>query len=441
MAVLQTGFPEVPGTFVAIELLTGGALWRGVDSAWRVMFWDRSSLDTDLTQDGFPTLEEARAWAECEFNIRRDDWIESERIGSSKSIAEIVDLLFARRLTCDEAAAVACLAYNYVFLDERGLVIFPGDESCCTSFNVVADVLDQLPWEHGECSLFATNSQNHYGFVSDVVYNQAIVEASEEFRLLMAAFTATPTVRTCMPENFQERSGFDRFLSGYLWQNLKGPADTHVIPARTDSAGDDRLLYLTSGSPSHIVLEVGQYDAELRYYRSSSDGVLQAAARRFASGPIVPLPLDTAVREEFAAHIEAYLQWRRSQPASTSVRVYHEAEGAGPAADVVTCVRCESRVAAVSAHVLPVHTFDEAGEGGYAALPACDRCWRDVLDNTVARVEALDEDSPDVFQLAALFRRYNVFIYEQMSGADSHVVKRVLLGMLREIDQERVRLE
>jgi hypothetical protein len=32
-------------------------------------------------------------------------------------------------------------------------------------------------------------------------------------------------------------------------------------------------------------------------------------------------------------------------------------------------------------------------------------------------------------------------LYEQMSGADSRVVKRVLPGMRREIDQEHVRLE
>ena len=404
---LQTTFDEHPGLLVVAGNY-GDTFTDSHRKNWYVKLWDWNTPHNDYP-DRLDSRDAAKTWAEREFLIDPAAWEECDAIGSADTIADVVKRIYPRRLTCAEAAGVAHLAYAYEFIDRRGRPIWPGEERCITSFNVIADVMDALDWDRGPCPLFATDARNSYGFVADADASAEVIESSPEFRAMWSAFIAAadvsewgltqvrPAVRPVqIPDggilSAAARSLFDgERYSGYETGAIGNAFGImhrgHVlfIDAGCNISlnaqwTDVRTIQVTAHDAEvHVMLHRSLPDGSRRSYLTSLDGTLRKALiRREEQEPLVELTID-AERERFAAEVEA---WAATPPAARA------------------------------AHALP------------AAEPGDD------IEGVIARV-AHEDASLD--EAIAFLKSRHIVVAEALNNAPPHVVRRVVLSALEKM--------
>ena len=322
---LQAPIARFPGVAIAIS--------SEEDKPWQIAVWQYDSADTELRYE-FDTVDAACAFAAREFHLALDDWMQCESCGSPLAIVDAVRHAYRRRLTRAEAAAVACLSYNYQCLDERGLFIWPSHGRYVTSYRVVAyDVLDTLDWDRGG---------DPFGSVSYDFAMMAIegdLENTPEFRELWAAFTRTAHVSSWRRFDPDLRlpaltiSGDGRFAalaraasedpplhhnwqSGAVARALGLRERERLIAVRRlwrDSSTAD-VARLDDGL--HLIL-TGRQDEATDFYLTSTEGELLGAARRADdTAPLETLSRDNA-RRGFEHETEQWLRWLDESGAET----------------------------------------------------------------------------------------------------------------------------
>jgi len=377
---------------------------------WYVKIWDWNTPHQEYPNT-FDSRDAAKSWAEREFLIDPASWEERDAIGSDDTIADVVKRLYARPLTCEEAAAVAHLAYAFEFVDRRGRPIWPGEEQCITSFNVIADVMDALDWDRGTCRLFPTDARNSYGFVADTQHFADAVELSPEFQALWLAFIVEadaaqwglmqvrPAPRGVrIPDSGEVLSSVARALcdgggspdyqTGAMGNAFGITHRSHVLFIDADTNislneqwTDVRTMQVAVHDDSvHVMLHRRLPDGTCRSYLTSLDGVLRKALfRSDERAPLVELIPDDE-RARFASEVEAWLAW--SPPAPTAVDIRLPAES-GPE-----------------------------------------------IDGLIARAAA---DDAGLAEAITFLRARHIFVAEAMNNAPPHVVRRIVLGALEKM--------
>jgi hypothetical protein len=404
-ATLQATFEEHPGLLVVVGTY-GDSLIEWNRDKWYVKVWDWNTPHQEYP-DSFDSRDVAKSWAEREFLIDPASWEERDAIGSDDTIVDVLKRMHARPLTCAEAAAVAHLAYAYEFIDRRGRPIWPGEERCITSFNVIADVMDALDWDREGCQLFPTDARNSYGFVSDADFFAEAVESSPEFRAIWDAFIVEagvaqwgltqvrPAPRAVqIPDegalSAAVRSLFDgerypQYQTGAMGNAFGLTHRSHVLFVDAEwninlneEWTDVRTMQVAvTDDGVHLMLHRRLPDGSCRSYLTSLDATLRKALLRTAEQqPLVELSVH-GERERFAAEIEAWL--------ATSIPA-KRAEDAR----------------------LPAEPGDE-------------------IDGLIARVMA---DDAALGEAITFLRARHIFVAEAMNNAPPHVVRRVVLGAL-----------
>lgn len=401
---LQTTFAEHRGLLVVVGTY-GDSLIEWHREKWYVKLWDWNTPHQEYP-DTFESRDAAKRWAEREFVIEPAAWEACAAIGSADTIADVIRRIYPRPLTCAEAASVAHLAYAFEFVDRRGRPIWPGEERCITSFNVIADVLDTLDWDRGVCPLFLTDATNSYGFVADAEASADAIESSAEFRALWSAFIAEagvsewgitqvrPAPRAVQIPGGQILSAAvcslvdgDRYVTyetGAMGNAFGIVSAGHVvvIDAATNISLNEQwtdvrtLQIVAQGDAVHVILHRRRPDGSRRSYLTSLDATLRKALfRGDEEQPLVELSVDDE-REGFAAEVNAWVAWPRDERA---------------------------------ARVRPV---SEPG---------------DDIDGLIAR--ATPEDA-SLDEAIAFLKSRNVFVAEAMNHAPPHVVRRVVISAL-----------
>lgn len=308
MRARQTTFPGHPGLLLVVDTYSSG----GIDPSrgnWYVKIWDWNTPHHQ-TADEFDSRDAAKAWAGREFLIDPAAWEECDAIGSRETIVDVLKRVYPRRLACAEAAAVARLAYAYEFIDTSGRPIWPGEERCITSYNVMADVMDALDWDREACSLFPTDARNSYGFVSDADHWADAVEASPEFRGLWDAFVEAAGVTEWGPSQvrpvpraveipgegvlssaIQALFGDERrpgYQTGALSNAFGITHGAHVLPIDAGSSislderwTDVRTMEVAARDDGvHVLLHRRLPDGSCRSYLTSVDATLRSALFR-----------------------------------------------------------------------------------------------------------------------------------------------------------------
>jgi hypothetical protein len=413
---LQATFPEQPGLILVVRAFPSP--FNG-SPEWGVKLWDWRTVHQEFPS-GFPTRDDARAWAEREFLIDPAAWEACRDAGSPESIAGVVKRVYRRRLTCAEAAAFARIAYGYEFLDSMGRAFWPGDEVCIVSFNVVADALDSVDWERDGCDLFPTDATHTYGFVADSNHpsNTDAIETSPEFTAMWDAFCRAGGVSAWwkgydvrpLPRAIavtgdgplagpvralleEERS--PNYETGALARALAIPVAGRVLRADhghsrslNEAWSDVRSIQVAAvGGRVEVLLQRRLPDGSCRSYRTGIDGVLRnAAVRAQEHGPLEVLSIDDE-RARFAEELEAWCVGPPAEPQDAAdVHSVHDEE-------------------------LRVMSRRLASPNG---------------------AEALDE-------ALSLLQARGVFVAEAMNQAPPHVVLRVVESALRRLVQRQPR--
>jgi hypothetical protein len=400
---LQTTFGEHPGLLVVVGTYGDRTIEWHRDK-WYVKIWDWNTPHQELP-DKFDSRDAAQSWAEREFLVDPATWEECDAPGSADTIVDVLKRIYPRPLTCAEAAAAARLAYAYEFIDARGRPIWPGEERCITSYNVIAGVLDALDWDRQGCSLFATNADNSYGFVADTNYWADAVESSTEFRLMWHAFIVEARVTQWISSQVQPAPRAVRIPEGGLLSttvralvdgerhpgyqtgamaSALGITDrSHVLLLDAETSislneawTDVRTMQVAVRDDGvHVVLERRLPDGSRRSYLTSLDATLRKAVLRPEEHlPLTELSIEDE-RDRFAVEVEAWLAAQTTEPAD-------------------------------DAFVL------EPG---------------DEVDGLIARIAA---DPAAVGEAVAFLRGKHIFVAEAMNDAPPHVVRRVVLGAL-----------
>lgn len=401
--ILQTPIAAQPGLVLIIEAYGAPEVWH--DGEWRVYMWDWNVPHHEFPD--FDSREEAKTWAEREFLILPDAWEECDAVGCPSTVADIIRRVYPRRLTCAEAAAVAWLCYHYEFVDRVGRPIFPGDERCITSFNVVADVMDTLDWDRDGCDLFPAAAGDSYGFVADVSHYGTTIDASIEFHRLWDAVMSEGTVGRWsesearqLPPGIPAADGplggairllcgekrYPAYEPGYLGYCLGLTPPAQVVPLLgaayqgiSDYGDDARFCSVTaSDSQVDVILQRRRLDGTVTAYLTGVDARLRkAVVRPNRKSAAYEASLDDE-RERFAEEVHAWVAWRPERAAAPPDVPIDAAE---------------------AARLIAIAEADDAG-----------------LDEAVA-----------------FLRARHVFVAEAMHGAPPHVVRRIVLNMLRSL--------
>ena len=402
---LQATFEEHPGLLVVVGTY-GDSLIEWNRDKWYVKIWDWNTPHQEYP-DSFDSREAAKSWAEREFLIDPAWWEECDAIGSDDTIVDVLKRMYARPLTCTEAAAVAHLAYAYEFIDRRARPIWPGEERCITSFNVIADVMDALDWDREGCRLFPTDARNSYGFVSDADFFAEAVESSPEFRAMRDAFIAEADVAQWglaqvrpAPRAVQipdegvlsaavrplvDGKRYPQYQTGAMGNAFGITHRSHVLFVDAECNinlngewTDVRSMQVAVHDDAvHLMLHRRLPDGSRRSYLTSLGATLRKALLRTGEQePLVELSV-SGERERFAAEVEAWLASPPSAPRAADRR-------------------------------LPAEPRDE-------------------IDALIARVVA---DDAALGEAIAFLRARHMFVAEAMNNAPPHVVRRVILGAL-----------
>lgn len=336
MRTLQTAMAAHPGLIVVVESYGDGI--DVLQGKWRALHWEWNRPYTEYPD--FDTRGDAKAWAEREFLIDPSAWDECDGAGSPETVAGVIRRLYPRRLTGAEAAALALLAHQYEFVDDRGRPIFPGDERCVTSLNVVAAMLDTVDWDRdGGGPVRALGDSYRLVFHADGARDT--VEALPEFRAMFDAFCSAARVSQWRragerpPADQVEIHGagplvaavraavsekpYDTWETGYVAASLGLGGGRQVVPV-AGTAGmtisEDPPEYrglevITVDGTTHVLLNRTLPDGRMNTYLAGIDGTLRRAiTRRGGEAAVEPLAIERE-RARFAEELRAWSEWRR----------------------------------------------------------------------------------------------------------------------------------
>lgn len=337
MGVFQAVIREHPGLIVVVEGHREPSPARS--GRWRVFLWDWNVPHHDFAFDEFETEPDARAYAEREFLVDPAEWETCDAPGSPDTIARAIRRIYSRPLTAAEAASSALLACGFEFIDAKGRPIFPGDERCITSFNVVADMMDTLDWDRQQDGVVPAPHGDSYGFVAGVHASATAVASLPEFRHLWAAFGAEaapggwrrtgdewgrPVVD--LPDQgallrtvhgLLDGEVYPSYQTGYLCASLGVGAGRQVlrraVGCHADISEDGRdsraIDLIPADGQIHLLLHRRRPGGRVTTYRTAVDGELRAAVTRADDRlPVEPLPLEQA-RDRFVEERDAWIAW------------------------------------------------------------------------------------------------------------------------------------